>query len=510
MTSFDLTAEPWIPCIDPKGRRIELGIRETLVGAHELRGIDDDSPLVVAALHRLLIAFVHRIVDGPRTMEDKRKLIRAGRFDAAAIDGYLDRWRSRLDLFDSQYPFYQVATLGDADGSAEPITRLLPERMCGNNATLFDHAIDDRPRALSPAAAARALLVYQSFDHGGKIPNESESQGQAPLRAGAIVLVGGDNLFATLALNTPRLDPQQALPIPGTSSDLPRWERDAAPTRTKRAPAGWLDLLTWPTRSVRLLRARDGTVARAYVRGGDQVKGDDVRDPMFAFRVSKDGLLAVRVSESKAVWRDSAPLFAASDSAGRSAQPPMSCIELTAEEGGDPVGFHPLRILGACADKAKVLLWRDEAIPYPKAFATNPDLARDVELALGRAETAARSLVWATRFLAERLLSTGIGVREPRHPDKKDIANVASSLSTEADYWAAQGAAFPGLILGLPADADAALATWIEAARRNAVRAFGIVQRRASGDLAGIRASALAERYFRGALKKALEGTPPS
>ena len=48
---FSLVAEGWIPCERMDGSRVELGIKDTLVRAHELRAIADSSPLVTAALH---------------------------------------------------------------------------------------------------------------------------------------------------------------------------------------------------------------------------------------------------------------------------------------------------------------------------------------------------------------------------------------------------------------------------------------------------------------------------
>lgn len=42
--SFNLIVEPWIPCTDRDGEPVELGIRDVLLHAHELRGLNSDSP----------------------------------------------------------------------------------------------------------------------------------------------------------------------------------------------------------------------------------------------------------------------------------------------------------------------------------------------------------------------------------------------------------------------------------------------------------------------------------
>jgi CRISPR system Cascade subunit CasA len=43
------------------GRMEPLSLRDTLVQAHTIREIYTDSPLTVAALHRLLLAVLHRV-----------------------------------------------------------------------------------------------------------------------------------------------------------------------------------------------------------------------------------------------------------------------------------------------------------------------------------------------------------------------------------------------------------------------------------------------------------------
>ena len=59
--SFDLIHERWIPCITPGGQTEELGLQDVLVNAHRLQEVYDESPLVTAALYRLLLTILHRI-----------------------------------------------------------------------------------------------------------------------------------------------------------------------------------------------------------------------------------------------------------------------------------------------------------------------------------------------------------------------------------------------------------------------------------------------------------------
>src|SRR5258708_1796114 len=114
MPSFNLVDEPWLPALDASGGTVTLSLREALLRAPALREIFDPSPLVTAALHRLLLAVLHR-THGTADMAAWCAVWRRGEFDAAALNGYLDEWRPRFDLFDAERPFYQVPRLDDAE-----------------------------------------------------------------------------------------------------------------------------------------------------------------------------------------------------------------------------------------------------------------------------------------------------------------------------------------------------------------------------------------------------------
>src|SRR3546814_12917332 len=69
LSRFNLIDEPWIPVRFPDGTRAELGIRDTLLRAKEIAVIEDPSPLVVAALHRFLLAVLYRALEGPTDID---------------------------------------------------------------------------------------------------------------------------------------------------------------------------------------------------------------------------------------------------------------------------------------------------------------------------------------------------------------------------------------------------------------------------------------------------------
>src|SRR5437764_1023261 len=122
--SFDLVDEPWLLSVERQSRRpVSLGLRDTLVRAHELRELVDPSPLVIAALHRLLLALLHRIV-GPAGPDAWLDLWRAGCWEPGLIDNYPQRWRPRFDLFEPERPFYQTTGV-PAEYATTPATKLL-------------------------------------------------------------------------------------------------------------------------------------------------------------------------------------------------------------------------------------------------------------------------------------------------------------------------------------------------------------------------------------------------
>jgi CRISPR system Cascade subunit CasA len=140
--TFNLIDEPWIGAVDENGTLKEYGLRELLAQAHHLRSLHDDSPLVIAAVLRMILALLHRIYDGPRNSREWEVIWAANDgFDMARIERYFVQWHSRFDLFDAEYPFYQTIHAA-VDKQIKPISTLLPELATGNNATLFDHTTD--------------------------------------------------------------------------------------------------------------------------------------------------------------------------------------------------------------------------------------------------------------------------------------------------------------------------------------------------------------------------------
>lgn len=535
---FDLRTEPWIPLIDGTGVGIEIGIRDALVRAHELRGIADASPLVEIALHRLLLALLHRVVAGPRSPDEWQHLWKRGRFDEAALDAYLGQLADRFDLFGAERPFYQCRGLLAAGVRARPIARLTHELASeGNSALLFDHTVDSR---FSPEKAARTLVAQQAFALGGLMtppPSSTDkSSVDAPAARAAIFRVRGRTLFETLMVNLVRYDPASNVPVEGVARDLPAWERDAAADGASRQPSGYLDVLTWQSRRIEIEPPQsDGMVTGAAMVSGDRVaQGRDqwaIEPTMLAYveSRSRNSLAqprAVRMSATRSLWRDSTVLLAASG-ADRTWRSP-GVLDWAAELAFSGLGdfgesrFISLEAGGIVADQAKTLLWRRENLSVPTTGLRDPAIAERIKGALRAAERVGAMLgdgsidsagadAGFPRPLA-RIAIALLGTRE-RPPRSDAIRAFISGIGAAPRYWAALASPF-ALLLGELADAGAAtdpgaertaaIERWQEAVRVAARDAFVRATSGLGGGARTLFAVADGERAFNAGIAQVL------
>lgn len=489
--SFDLLTQPWIP-IRQNGWLLEVSLEDALLRSAEFQGVEDPSPLVTAALHRFLLAVLHRALAGPRDLEQAARWFRNG-FPAAQVRDYLARHRNRFDLFDPVAPFYQVSDF-TLEQSSRSWTILAPELNSDNNKVLFDHTITARPEPLRPAQAARLLIANQAFalSAGKSIFCHTAT---APVATAATVLVQGANLRETLCLNLP------LYPQPGR--DYASWENppllvsqlqdcDAA----RRSPVGRVDSYTWLTRAIRLHpEERDDETIVTRISYASGVRCDDpatIPDPLVAYR--RDPKDAARVyplgfRDGRALWRDLHALLptpdhvegaAILDYAGRLYR------DLALDDGGMPQAVQVL-VLGQANDQAKVEFWRMERYQLPATLLDSYDLRTLIATCLQLANDTGQRLNGAARALAERLLTTG-----ERKPHKDDVARLANSFPHGAAYWSALERAFTEWLAALGPDAVARTGshqrTWLATVDRQARAAWALTARAAGADARALRA----------------------
>jgi CRISPR system Cascade subunit CasA len=503
MSSFDLLTEPWIPVLDagadlrasPDAPVVlrEVGLREALLRAHELREVYTDSPLETVALYRLLLALALDVYQRAPDVEGWTALWRSGHFPAAPLDAYLADPTLGLDRFDLLHParpFYQRATpdASQTDKEPAPLAKLFHAQASGNNATLFGHDLDSRPNRLPLAHAARGLVTTQAAALGGGV-SQPFNFSHAPLVGRAQFWIRGRSLFDALLLNGP---PDREARMGAPPKDAPAWRREPT-TYARRRHQGLLDMLTWPARRLTLATETTDGEARAtgvYLTQGDKLDPQPIDDPLAAHVAGKDeGIFPLGFRAGRALWRDASVLFNTADPSRNGAPATFrwlsgfAAIEAPAEVGELRRVFREQGVdaFGLVNDQAKAELWRHERLPLHLSILRDPGRQLYVRDALADAETqltGKQGLRRAIRVTAEYALAPP-APGDDAYPsaDPKAVSALAQSLGAEPRYWAGLESSFFDF-LGRLADADdavgqtAVLAAWRREVSVAALRAF--------------------------------------
>ena len=534
--TFNLMKEPWIPCLEPGGQLAgEFGVREILGRAHEFQEISTSSPLATIALHRLLIAVLHAALDGPASPDEWGGLWRAGRFETARIEPYLEKWAPRFDLFDGEHPFYQRADLETM--YAKPIDQIIQELPAQDGPVFFSHMDRLHPVARSSAEAARALVTAQAFSFGGRISfrrgedtNVEGSADGSPLVKCAVALVRGDNLHQTLLLNLHRYDRVDERPMSTKHGDKPAWERSEPTSPSDRWPDGYRDFLTWQSRRMRFIPERmlNGAtgVSRVVVMKGHQfpdkfeMRAAETMVPFGENRDSKSkspGWFPLTIKSERTLWRDSAAIFqqeAVSERSARSVsmtRPRMFDWLATLVSDGlleRETSTLDVEVFGIESFTQRLVAWRQETLPLPTNYLDEPALTIGLEWALELTESVNRILQsTVAKFAALALVpQSDEGGREADR--EKSVKPLLKAIDAESAYWPFLEALFLDLLRQLPDEREivedgqafagkASLAKWGADVRAVATRAMQ--QALSSGGTATrmLKAAAEAENLYR-------------
>lgn len=504
MYSFNLIDKPWIPCIMTDGSQQELNLKETLTRAHEIQEIFAQSPIVTVALHRLLLALVYRNFPF-ENLDEWEKHWKKQNFCQETIRDYFDKWHDRFDLFHSEWPFYQRARF--VTKKATPIKRLGWEFASGNNATLFDHSWDEDQTTVSPALAAQWVLATQAFAaSAGK--SETLHTKDSPWTRGAIVLMQGDSLFQTLALNLLHFHKLTFQ----TFEDLPIWEKTQAwQPELNVTPKGILDLLTWQSRSIYLLPSTQ--IKECYFAQGCSLNDDWSKEPMYSYRKDeKIGLIVWQFQEDKAIWRDCHTLFNFSQTAKYEIPKAIRNIAtLIGQDSLDNKRLYKLQLLGQCLQSGQptVKFWRQERLPIPATYLqeNNKELLDKLEEAIKLAETIGWKINLHLNKLAQLLIASNSDQKEGRKPDSKDVNNLVAHFGGTTQYWAQLEPFFKILLVNLPEDKEfdehqditygtKELKQWAEELKKAVVSSFLSVTNSLDTSSRALKAVAKAEEAF--------------
>ncbi len=505
MPEFNLVDQPWIPCLMLEtGEARDLSLRETLTEAHRVRELFDDSPLVTVALHRFLLAVLHACFRGPRDFDEWKSLWANKRWDEAKLNQYLGDWKHRFDLFDAERPFYQVPPMKKeaTDGEDEavkfnPVTMLAHEMASANNATLWDHSFDTAATGLTASEAARQLIAHQAFCiRGGNSRPFNLSDG--PLVKGYLVMIDGDNLFETLALNQKTYTHERPVVWRSGALDAPAWEQDIPDTPNKEGalPRGYLDYLTWQSRRIHLVAEPDTSANRAVVRRCQRLQNLKLpnklllRDP---FKCQDKNFKAREINPNRALWRDCHTLLQQGADQSRDVDilNQLAEVELAREYGEIEANHkYAFSIYGLSNDDASVAMWSRERLLLPLSYLTSGDLVEALGYALDLAEAVAKNLTDSVKTLARMLVGD------------EDAGELTRSFGAESLYWSRLETPFKRLVVVLPnqnREDEYEWARWVE---RTAWDALNQVTAGLSGSARDFKAITAAEAAFNQSLGK--------
>ncbi len=447
--SFNLLDQPWIPVTTLDGASKDVSLLELLREARTYLSLGHADPLVTIAVHRFILAFLHRALNGPKRSHDAAKWYREG-FPMELIEAYAEKWRGRFDLFDAERPFLQQPGI-EREAFKDHWTRLSASRGSFNTNILFRPELrtKDAPEgSISSAEAALELLGHQSFTLGGLIKRFVTSAKGAPVATSALTLVIGGNLLETLCLNLVPYERHGA-------KDTPVWEREL-PTVTALEKGvdfpieGLTTNYVWPARSVLLQPDESGRVEGMYYAAGLAPTDSRYPDPMLTtVKNAKGEPYPMAYREGKAMWRDL-----------------HAFVPRPAEDGGPEVLEHAAKVLqglgyfeshqhvsfsvfGMINNKAKIALTRQESLKLPSSVLLHPELYSYLEGWVKEVDGGAFRLKVALQVLARSMISS------TENCDPKDVNNQVAAFQFEGRFWPAAEAAFWTFIDSLPADPDA-------------------------------------------------------
>lgn len=420
MSQFNLIHEKWIPVRFSDGTRDELGIRDTFFRAKKIAAIEDQSPLVVAALHRFLLAVLYRALEGPTDIEQAKVLFKTG-LPHEKITAYLDEWQDRFWLFDEKYPFGQNPNV--PQDKIEPWTKLTAEYNATSNKVLFDHTNTIDPGSREPKDCARWLLSTMSFSISG-----GRGYYPSPSPNAMLCIPLGRDLHETLCYN---LVPYANRDVMQEDSAL--WEREPKSfplSVQKQCAVGYADLYSWQARMIFLEKIHSGNVTfTRFIAGQGFENPSNSPDPMQPYKADKNrGKLPVQFREDRGTWRDFDSLLP--DNTDLAPQTVQHALRLT----GQKVDSMPrsVLVLGLRYEppSANVDFWRMERFALPQALASQKSIRQEIRQLLGDAEETQKSLWKACRSFARDLLSRG-----DRNPTERDIKEFVKQIPGNSWYW---------------------------------------------------------------------------
>jgi CRISPR system Cascade subunit CasA len=472
--SFNLWTEPWITLERPNGDTERLGIEQTLLRAREFRCIYEPSPLVVAGIHRLLVAVLQAALD-PQKKADLKRLWAAGQFPAKAVREFGKQYADRFDLFSENAPFLQSADLPLQPGKGDDIKSVSLLTVDTSRSTTIEHYRHGRSKDefFCAACTASGLVTIPPFTSSGGRGLKPSINGVPPI----YILPGGQSLFESLAasLVTPDYQPEVA----SKKNDAAWWTRRPRVEHSKEVrEVGYLYSLTFPARRVRLhpeplnvTCTRCGRTGEWGVRtmvfemGESRPKDASFwHDPFAAYKLPegkvKDKPTPIRPTPGKAVWREFAGLFLPGQGQEKHTLRPRVLDQIAELGVAADTPTWPFRCVGLRTDmKAKVFEWIDVGFDVPLSMLGDEIAGLVVDEAIQFA-TDCVGVITGT-FRDKRVFGSS---------SKKSARNKGLTSRMSDEYWAALAGSFRQFVLdvAVPDGREAARRQWANTVTRQA------------------------------------------
>lgn len=528
--TFNLIDEPWIPVLRLDGVMDEVSLFDVIARGDEFTQIVGEVPTQVFAIQRVVLAALHRAVDGPRDMGEWRTICKDWAGTVDIVRAYLDRFHDRFYLFHPTMPFFQVADLRTAKNEASGLEKLIID--VPNGAPFFTTRIGPGLDRIPFSEAMRWLIHVHAFDpsgiRSGAVGDSRQKNGKGyPIGPGWAGLIGG----VTIVGDTVRQTLQLNLIVPAPArvgsgpDDRPPWERDQLTEKAETGlgrpqPRGFVDLYTWQTRRVRLVGDEHGVTGLVLAQG-DPMTPQNRQDvePMTAWRHSgpqskKFGHVVYMPRQhdpQRAFWRGLEALLPHVDletaSKGPAGSLPPGILlwasKVRAELEAEGERIVRLRATGIDygSQNSTVGELVDDALAVPMSLLGED--AAELELVAVQAVKCADDTAWALGSLAKNLaLAAGA-----------DVENNGPADRAREQFYAALDTPFRDWLVSLSIDepVEQAAARWQREVRRLALDLSSeLLSSTGPAAWVGREArgrhidSGIAEVWFRVALKKAL------
>ena len=495
--SFNLIDQPWIPCITNDDEFVEWSLYGALIHAHEIREFNGENPLITAALFPMVLALLHRIVEGPATTRDWEHLWNSKAFPKDRIESYFDQWYERFELFHPEYPFYQAN-----DDRVKPKSMIHLVHSIGNTGTLFVHENDATEPKFEPSQSARYLITAQMFRTAG-LSGLKQKFTDSPFTRGVLFWALGRNLFETMMLNLFPY-PSSFISIARSANDAPIWEQ-SEPFKQRQYPLGYLDYLTWPSNRILLMpeKIQNRTFVNTMTVAPGLSMAADILSPQKRYTSKEDKKKGkvwsfMYFNAEKALWRDYHSLIMLDNAETVIPPATVEWFNHLASDFFEENSILHLIAIGMLADQAKPIFYRLEKLPLPVSVLRDPYNHSLIAQAIGYADDVSSKLYSALNSLAEQVLMRGGDSK----PDSGDKRNLIQQWDVVSFYWERLETHFWNLVINVGQRTPDSMEQWRHILVESAQDALDEANKMSGTNSAALQGQVIAQRVLQSGINK--------